>query len=306
MQVSVEIRQKLATLIGRLICRCIDEARMIPTVLQREEIINILVDDPALFEKLVRDEHAGHSELSKEDLTVKLDAIAELQKVDELTAFEEKHWNGAEIDLKPILDLVNQLTRTFAVYIGNAATLFDKSFEEFMSKFRQSLQRAGMTLHAVDFSMDDATIFENTAAAYLDDSEFLRAFVFDKLLSSQIMMKQVVNLPPAGFALRENLLRRALKDPKLFSGAIKFVLRVSYLSQGSWDDMVPILIRLVREEAGIGGFAQLIDHVERDIVFSCNLLCNSYAEIRQWPASRRRQAIESGLENYAIRMAPLS
>jgi hypothetical protein len=306
MQASVEIRKKLATLIGHLICRCMDEARMIPTVLHREEVINILVDDPALFEKLVRDEHAEHSELSKEDLTVKLDAVAELGKIDELKGFEEKFWNGDEIDLAPILDLTNRLTRTFIVYVGNAATLFDKAFDEFMNKFRQSLRRTDMMLLAVDFAKDEIAIFENTAAAYLDASEFLQAFTFDTLLSSQIMIKQVVNLPTTGFALRENLIRRALKDPKLFSGVIKFVLRVSYISQGSWNDLVPILIRLVRQEPGLCSIAQLIDHIEQDIVFSCNLLCTSYTEIRQWPANKRRQAIESSLEKYAATSAPLS
>jgi hypothetical protein len=300
MQASVEIRKKLATLIGHLISRCLDEARMIPTVLRREEVINLLVDDPALFEKLVHDEHADHSELSREDLTVKMDAVAELGKMDALKAFDEQFWNGNEIELTPILDLTNQLTRTFAVYVGNAATLFDREFEEFMNKFRQSMQRAGMTIQAVDFDADDIAIFENTAVAYLDGSEFLQAFTFDRLLSSQIMMKQVVNLPPAGFALRENLIRRALKDPKLFSGAIKFVLRVSYISQGSWDDMVPLLLRLIRREPGLCSIAQLADYIEQDIVFSCNLLCNSYAEIRQWPAEKRRQTIESSLERYAI------
>jgi hypothetical protein len=300
MQASLEIRKKLATMIGHLICRCIDEARMIPTVLRREEVINILVDDPALFAKLVREEHADNSELSREDLTVKLDAVEELGKVDTLKTFDENFWEGPEIDLTPILDLINQWTRTFAVYIGNAATLFDKTFEEFMNKFRQSLQRVGMTIQTVDFTTADMAIFENAAASYLASGELLQAFTFDKLLSSQIMMKQVVNLPAAGFSLRENLMRRGLADPKIASALIQFVLRVSYISQGSWDDLVPLLARLVREP-GMCGTALLIDHIERDIVFSCNLLCSSYADIRQWPPNQRRLAIESGLEKYASR-----
>jgi hypothetical protein len=300
MQASVEIRKKLATLIAQLIGRCLDEARMIPTILNREEVINILVDDPALFAKLVRDEHAGKTELSKEDLTVTMDAVAELGKIDTLKAFEENFWEGPEIELTPILDLTRQLTRTFAMYFGNAATLFDKTFEEFMSRFRQSLQRAGMTLKAVDFTPEDMVIFENAAAAYFATGELLQAFIFDKLLSSQIMMKAVVNLPPTGSSLRENLMRHGLADPKLFPALIKFVLRISYISQGSWDDLVPMLARLVKEP-GLGGAARLIDYVEQDIVFSCNLLCSSYADIRQWLPNQRRLAIESGLEKYASR-----
>jgi len=299
MQASIEIRKKLAALIGQLICRCIDEARMIPTVLDREEVINILVDDPALFEKLVRDEQDDKSELSKEDLTVKLDAAVELGKIDTLQAFEEKFWEGPEVELAPILSLTNQLTRTFAVYLGNAATLFDKAFEDFMNKFRQSLHRAGMTIQTIDFSTEDMAIFEDTASAYLSAGEFLQAFTFDRLLSSQIMMKQVVNLPAGGFPLGENLMLRASRDPRLCSSLIKFVLRISYISQGSWDDLVPVLLKLAREETGLCTTARLVEHIEQDIVFSCNLLCNSYGEIRQWSAEQRRLAIESGLEKYA-------
>jgi len=299
MQASVEIRRKLATLIGHLIHRCIHEARMIPTVLHREEVINLLVDDPALFEKLVRDEQAGNSELSREDLTVKLDALAELGKLDTLEAFEKSFWDGPEVDMSPILALTNQLSRTFTVYLGNAATLFDRSFEEFMSKFRGSLQRAGMTVQAIDFTVDDVAIFENDAMSYLSAGEFLQAFTFDRLLSSQIMMKQVVNLPAAGFSLREDLIRKGLKVPVLSSSLAKFVLRINYVSQGAWEDLFPILSKIVHQEPGPFDPERLIDLIEQDVVFLCNLLCRSYAEIRQLPPVQRRLSIEGGLARYS-------
>ena len=299
MQASVEIRRKLATLIGHLIHRCIHEARMIPTVLHREEVINLLVDDPALFEKLVRDEQAGNSELSREDLTVKLDALAELGKLDALEAFEKSFWDGPEVDMSPILALTNQLSRTFTVYLGNAATLFDRSFEEFMSKFRGSLQRAGMTVQAIDFTVDDVAIFENDAMSYLSAGEFLQAFTFDRLLSSQIMMKQVVNLPAAGFSLREDLIRKGLKIPVLSSSLAKFVLRINYVSQGAWEDLFPILSKIVHQELGPLDPERLIDLIEQDVVFLCNLLCRSYAEIRQLPPVQRRLSIEGGLARYS-------
>jgi hypothetical protein len=297
MQASAEIRKKLATLMGHLIRRCIGEARMIPTVLHREEVINILVDDPALFEKLVRAEYADQSELSKEDLTIKLDACAELGELDRLEAFEKSFWDGPEIDLSPILDLTNQLTRSFAVYLGNASTLFDRAFEAFMDKFRKSLRQAGMTIKTVDFTVDDVAIFEEDALSYLSAGEFLQAFTFDRLLGSQIMMKQVVNLPATGFSLRENLIRHALNDPKLCSGLPKFVLRISYISQGAWDDLFHTLVRIVNREPGLCSPQHLLDLVEQDVVFSCNLVCRSYAEIRQWPPVQRRLAIESSLES---------
>jgi len=40
-----------------------------------------------------------------------------------------------------------------------------------------------------------------------------------------------------------------------------------------------------------------VDLVEQDVVFSCNLLCRSYTDIREWNAAERRQALERGLQN---------
>jgi hypothetical protein len=297
MQTSAEIRKKLAMLIGSLISRCIQEARMIPYVLNRDEVINLLVADPALYEKLVLDEHAGKTELSKEDLTVKVDVAKELENLDKLESFDASFWDGQEIDLAPILEMINQLTRTFAVYLGNAATLFDREFTDFMDKFRQSLQRAGMILKTVDFTADDASVLEANAISCLSSGAFLQAFTFDRLLSSQIMMKQVVNLPSSGFSLREDLVRYGLSDSALAPGLIRFILRITYISQASWQDLYMILLRLVYEEAGLFDPARLVDLIEQDVVFSCNLLCQSYTDIKAWTAAERRQALEKCLQN---------
>ncbi len=298
MQAADEIRKKLAALIGQIITRCIRDARMIPTVLNRDEVINILMDDPALFQKLVQDEHAGKSALSKEDLTINLDAVAELEKLDKLQAFEESFWEGPDVDLNPIMDLTNQLTRTFAVFVGNAATLFDKAFEEFMDRFRQSLQKAGMSLETFDFTLDDAAILEESSKSHLVTGDFLQAFTFERLLRSQIMMRQLVNLPATGFSLRENLIRSALDDPQLFPELARFVIRVSYISQGSWDDLFANLAKLVSREADESGLEQLIHLIEQDIFFSCNLLRRSYAEIKRLTAAQRKLEIERGLQKY--------
>jgi hypothetical protein len=305
MQASVEIKQKLALLIGSLISRCIREARMIPHVLSREEVINILLGDPVLYEKLVQDEHAHNTELSKEDLTVKVDVARELEKLDVLDASDNSLWDGSEVDLTPILNSTNDLTRTFSVYLGNAATLFDRAFEDFMSKFRQSLQRAGMTLKAVDFAVNDVAVLETNAVSALTAGAFLQAFTFERLLSSQIMMKQVVNLPAEGFSLREDLIRYALTDQSLAAPLIKFLIRISYISQGAWDDLFPIVLRLVREGAVLCTPAQLLELIEQDVVFSCNLLCRSYAEIRECSTAQRRSAIENCLKSFQVKAGPL-
>lgn len=298
MEASAEIKKKLALLIGNVICNCIREARMIPHVLSREEIINILLGDPVLYAKLVREEQADDTQLSKEDLTVKVDVAKELEKLEDIDAFEQFFWDGPEVDLTPVMDSTNQLTRTFAVYIGNAATLFDRAFEDFMNKFRQSLERAGMTLKTVDFTLNDVAVLETNAVSFLSSGDFLQAFTFDRLLSSQIMMKQVVNLPHEGFSLREDLIRYGLSDPNLVSPMIKFILRISYVSQGAWDDLFPIVVRQIHQEPGLCTPAGLMDIIEQDVVFSCNLLCRSYAEIRELSAAKRRSAYQDSLKKF--------
>jgi hypothetical protein len=297
MQVSAEIKKKLAFLIGNLISRCIREARMIPHVLSREEVIDILLGDPVLYEKLVQNEHAQNTELSKEDLTIKIDVARELEKLDVLDLSDPSFWDGPEVDLTSILNSTNDLTRTFSVYIGNAATLFDRAFEDFMNKFRQSLQRAGMTLKTVDFTLNDVAVLETNAVSSLTAGEFLQAFTFERLLSSQIMMRQVVNLPAKGFSLREDLIRYALTDQSLAVPLIKFVIRISYISQAAWDDLFPTVVRQVCDEAVLCTPAQLVELIEQDVVFSCNLLCGSYAEIREWPAAQRRSALENCIKS---------
>ncbi len=295
---SPEIRRKLALVIANLIRRCIHEARLIPHVLTQEELVNILVADPAMFEKLVTEEFAVADKYSKEDLTIKLDAFSELGRLDSLASFDSPFWGEVEIDISPILDLVNRLTRTFAVYLGNASTIFDKLFEEFMSKFRRFLQRAGLALKAIDFTSEDVMILKESAAAYLARSEFLQAFTFDRLLDSQVMIEQLVRLPAGGYRLRQELIEQGLSDANLAPALARFILRISYVSQGAWDDLFTQLVRIVHRQPWLLAPQQLIDLIEQDVVFLCNLLRVSYADLRRWSPAQRRSAIESGIERY--------
>lgn len=271
---------------------------MIPYILSQEEVVRMVIEDPALFERLVQEEETDQTAYSKKDLTAKIDAASELASLDSLDVFEKPFWSGPEVDLTPVLDATNQLTRSFAVYLGNASTLFDKSFEEFMGKFRRSLEKAGLELRSVDFLEEDVVLFREDAGAFLAAGEFLQAFTYDRLLSSQIMMDQVVRLPAEGFTLREDLIRQGLSEPRIAEAMTKFVLRISYISQGAWDDLFSILARLACREPGRFAPARLVDLIERDIVFACNFLCASYAELRQQTAAQRRSAVESRLEKY--------
>jgi len=295
MQASREIRQKMAILVGNIIARCIQDARMIPYILNQEEVIKMLVDDPARFEALVQQEYSDRQECSKKDLTIQMDVSKEMGNFEALDAIEIPSWTGSEADFKPILEMTNQLARTFAVFMGNASTLFDKSLQEFMNKFRQALLQAGMDVRAIDFEKEDFSILRERAETYLLKGELLLAFTFDRLLSSQIMIREVISLAESESSLREDLIRRALQDASLSVPLIKFVLRVSYISHDAWGDLFSALAALTRNEPDLCSPLQLIDFIERDIVFSCNLLCKSFAELSQMPPALRKSAIESAI-----------
>ncbi|MBM3790516.1 MAG: hypothetical protein FJW35_09230, partial [Acidobacteria bacterium] len=147
MQVSQEIKDKLSVVLGNLIVRCIEDARTVPYVLDQDEAVDILVRTPHLFMKLVREEHSGRAELAREKLTARLDAISELGQFEALDAYDMSFYGPMEsdADLSPVMNRIIHLTRTFVVYVSNTVTVFEKEFDSFVHKLRQSLQLAGMT-----------------------------------------------------------------------------------------------------------------------------------------------------------------
>jgi hypothetical protein len=301
MQVSLEIRQKFVLVLGNLICRCIEEARMIPYILGQEQVIEILVRNPAVYEKLVRDEQRDRTEFASDRLTARIDAVAELGQFEALDAFAVSFAGagGSDVDLDPVLERVNHLTRTFAVYIGNMITIFEKEFQVFMEKFHQSLQQAGIVLRVLDLTPEDMVELERKAEAYLTAGLFLQAFSFDRMLNSQVITNELIRLPSAGYSFSRHLIRCGLKDAGLRSALVKFILRASYVSQGGWQDLFVSFATLVSQEPELCGRELLVERIEQDGVFCCNLLRESFSDLRKWTPGERRATIERRLEDWA-------
>ncbi len=305
MQVSQEVRDKLVLVIGNLICRCIEEARKIPYILDQEETVKILVDNPSLFVKLVRDEQLEHTEYSREQLTDRLDALTELGQFGALDAFDMSFSGSmeSEADLTPLLKAINQLTRTFVVYAGNTITIFEKEFELFMDKFRRSVRREGMTLKMIELTPEDMTGLEYKAGAYLGSAQFLQAFSFDRMLNCQVINKQVIALPTSGYSFSQNLIGAAIRNPRLFPAMIKFILRATYVSQGSWQDLFEVLVKVVYQQPDPHKHSLFVDLAEHDAIFACNLLREPYADLKRWASTTRRAAIEEVLRVRAQKSA---
>ncbi|MBZ5495542.1 MAG: hypothetical protein LAP85_04005 [Acidobacteriia bacterium] len=305
MQASQEVRQKLVMVIGNLVCRCIEEARKIPYILDQEQVVDLLVGNPAFFAELVRDEQHDRTEFSNDRLTAKLDAVAELGQFEALDAFDLSFSSpmDSDADLEPVMEQINKLTRTFVVYFGNMVTIFEKEFQLFMEKFRQSLQQAGMALRATELAPGDMQGLEKRAVACLRAGEFLQAFSFDRLLNSEVIAKELVSLPCSGYSLNRKLIKTAMEDERLCAGVLTFILRACYISQGNWQDLFATVIDLVGREPEVHRRTLLLERIERDGVFCCNLLCESFTNLKKWPPAERTAAIERSLERWKPRPA---
>lgn len=300
MQPSQDVRQKLVTVIGNLICRCIEDACKIPYILGQDQVVEMLVGNPAFFAELVRDEHRDRTEFSSDRLTAKLDAVAELGQLEALNAFDLSFSGriATDADLDPILNLINQLTRIFTVYTGNTVTIFEKEFQLFMEKLRQSLLQSGMVLKATDLTDDDMAGLEKKAEGYLYAGQFLQAFLFNRLLHADVITRELVRLPSPARTLTRQFLRSALEDASLRPSLVTFILRICYVSQGAWQDLFDMLVLLADREPELCPDSLLIDKIEQDGVFCCNLLCESFANLTKWPTAERRAAIENRIEDW--------
>jgi hypothetical protein len=298
MQPSREISGKLVLVIRNLICRCVEEARSVPYILRREEAVDLLLRNPDRFQKLVEQERLDRAEYSMDTLTAKLDALEELGQFEALGACDTSLYGRSESDsdLSPAIEQINQLTRTFSVYISNTVTLFEKEFELFTQKLHDLLGRSGMALQVVEFTEEDLAELEKGAETYLASGRLLEAFVFERLISCHVITKQVVGLP-SGYSLGEKLIRSATRDAGLSSKMIRFILRASYISQGGWNDLFAMLVRIVDGEPQPR--TVLTDFIEQDAIFACNLLCGTFSDLKHQNPDDRRAAIEKALEGWS-------
>jgi hypothetical protein len=253
MQVNREIREKLVLIIGNLMSRCIHEASKVPYVIPKDQVVSMLIEEPELFERLVLEEQQAKTEYSREELTTRTDALTEIGQLKALDRFDMSFARSSDsnAESEPIIEQINLLTRSFIVYTNNTITVFEKEFEMLIEKFRQSLRGRNLSARAIDLDEDDLTGLVRRAEIHLAAGEYVQAFSFDRLLISQVITKDFVQLPLSGYSLSRNLIRSAPKDTARFSELIKFILRVSYVSQGGWQDLFVNLLKLANSEPEI-------------------------------------------------------
>jgi hypothetical protein len=300
MPASEEIRKRLVHIIGSLINRSIEEAGKVPYLLDQEEAVDILVRNPALFEKLVQEEHNDRTEYARAKLTAKLDATTTLGQFEALDAFDMSFHTQTESDggLPSLLEEVNQLSRAFVVYVDNAVTIFEGHFEHFMEKFRHTLRQAGLEMKAIDLAPTDIAEMGKSAESYLAEGRFLQAFLTDRLLTSKVINGKALQLSSPEYSLNENLIQSVVGRSGSFSPLIKFILRACYISQGSWEDLFAVLVKLVGREPGARNRSLLINLIEQDAIFCCNLLHDSFPNLKSWTLQERKLAIGRSIDDY--------
>lgn len=298
MNTPQDIRKKLVLLLSNVIGSCILKARMVPYILKQEEIVNLIIEDPAYFEKLIQEEQSICNENSKDDITASFDALVELQKIKTIDSYAGNYRHFSETEIQALLDFVNQMTRTFGVFVSNAFTLLDKRMAEFISNYREFLAEQQMVLRKIDFTADETGMLEESAVAYIHNGEFLQAFTFARLLNEQSTIKEIIRFPSSQAPLYENLIKHSLKDPVLAADLVDFILHASYLSHGNWSDLFQILSRIILKQPEESDRLKYIEAIERNIVFCCNLLHKSVTDIRDMPSTRIRIAILHSLDEF--------
>jgi hypothetical protein len=293
---SQTARKKLALVIGRLICRSIEAARNIPYVLERDEVIDILVRDPDRFTSLINQEQAGKTQFSTETLTDQLDAAGGLGQLEVLDRYDMSFGtaNSTEEDLKPAVDEIHQLTRLFAVYLGNTITLFEKEFDTFVGKLNSSLHGVDQPLEHVSLNARDMIEIQQFAENYLNSGKYLQAFLVDRLLSTHVVSRKLISIPE-GYSIATKLIGQIWEKGNAAQPFLKFLLRATYVSQGGWEDYFSAVVQFAALR--IPWRSDLIGAIERDAIFCCNFLCDSFGNLKRLSSTELHSTIESALRD---------
>jgi hypothetical protein len=259
----------------------------------------MVIESPQQFEHLVQEEQLAHAELSRGELTVQFDALHEIGQFKQLDLMGISFDSSVESDdeFSSAVGRINELSQSFIVYTSNALAIFEKEFEIFLAKFRRSLSGPSQTATPILLGTGDLSGLVKKAGEYLAAGEYIQAFTFDRLLFSKVIGDDLIQIPFSGPLLSLALIESASADPDRFPGVVRFILRACYVSQGGWMDLFRTLLRFVDSRPEGYHRPRLVDMIEQDVFFTCNLLRDSFSSLKSWTPARRREAIEQSLKS---------
>ena len=291
------VKDKLVQVVLNLARRSIDEARKVPYLVEQDNVVDILINHPDLYKTLVSEGQLEGNGAAQGKMLVKLDILAEIEEFRSLDRYLAGAWGSSQskIDLDSVSSHVNSLTKLFLAYHGNMVAIFEREYDHFLGRFRKTLDETEEELQP--FLLDDADFEEaqQMAEAYLAEQRFIEAFSVGRLFHPDTIRNLLFQFPDPEYSMVEELIRESPKSEPTYTNLVKFILRASYLSHSLWRDLFVVLLKLVERDPGLYHRQKILELVDQDFVFCCNLLHTTYDQLHSMSAEQRRTAIEAGL-----------
>jgi hypothetical protein len=188
----------------------------------------------------------------------------------------------------------------FMAYISNMITTFEKSYEDFLERYRRTLRDAGQKVELVEISWEDLGNVRKSAEGMLANGHYIEAFSFGRLFDPEVVASDLIHFPATEDTLARRLLLKSPSDIDQYRRLVKFILRVCYISHNHWQDIFCALADLAKQEPERYHRSLLIELIGEDSVFCCNLLHQTTESLLGWTAAQRQEAIEKALEQQKL------
>lgn len=291
-------KEKIIRILVNLISRSIEEARKVPYLMEQDNLVDILISNPRLYQQMVLEGQIDPKGMSDGKVVVKLDILDEMAEFEGLSNYDMTFVGMVEVSSEnsPVFHQIGLLSKMFMAYLSNLITIFEKSYEEFLERYRQTVREVSSSLSQVEVSWDDLEGVRRASKEMLVQGKFIQAFSIGRLLEPEVVGKDLILLTSSGNSFNAHLLQSLPWDLDLFDRLSRFVLRASYISHNHWGDLFDALVLRVLQDSRSSLRESLIQHIERDSVFCCNLLHETYENILAWRPGEIRKTIENVLE----------
>jgi hypothetical protein len=146
-------------------------------------------------------------------------------------------------------------------------------------------------LPSISLNAKDLEGIRRTAEGYLAAQRYVEAFSLGELIHPEIVKDLLFQFSEAGYSLVEELIRGSPKIVTDYSGLVRFILRASYLSHNLWCDLFSGLMKLSEQDPQLYQRDLVLDLIEQDFVFCCNLLHIPYDEFCALRDAERSDAV---------------
>lgn len=295
---SQKNKEKLIRILVSLISRSIEEARKVPYLMEQDNLVDILISNPKLYQQMVLEGQIDPQGLSDGKVVVKLDILNEMAEFEGLNNYDMTFVGMVETSSEhsPIFHQIGLLSKMFMAYLSNLITIFEKSYEDFLERYRQTMREVSDSLPQVEVSWDDLEGVRRASKEMLVQGKFIQAFSIGRLLEPEVVGKDLILMTSVENSFNAHLLQILPSDLDLFDRLSRFILRASYISHNYWSDLFDTLVVRVCQDSRSLLRESLIQHIENDSVFCCNLLHETYENILAWRPGDIRKSIEKVLE----------